>query len=300
MEAGDVRPVKAGRVRDVYTVETGMYDVSGYGCVYVRDGNDPAIIESGIGTNHDRLVTGIEQCGVALNDVSAILLTHVHLDHAGGVGQLVETCPNATVYVHERGAPHLIDPDRLVAGTKSAVGDQWRYYSEPVPVPEDRIQSLSDGATVRLGDDRLDVIETTGHASHHLSFHDPANDAILTGDAAGLWLAGQEQVAPSTPPPEFDLDRTLTDIERLRAVGAETLLYTHYGPAIGADERLAAYETTIRDWVRTVRTAIDEGETDAEIVDATVDRYGFAAEWGVEKARAETRVNVAGIRAGTD
>ena len=126
MDVGDVRPVTTGGCTDLYLVETGMFDVTGYGGVYVLDAHQPAIIETGIGTNHEVVLGALAELGIAPESIGVIAVTHVHLDHAGGAGFLADACENATVTAHERGAPHLVDPDRLVAGTKAAVGDAWQ------------------------------------------------------------------------------------------------------------------------------------------------------------------------------
>ncbi|MFW5935421.1 MAG: MBL fold metallo-hydrolase, partial [Halolamina sp.] len=124
MAIGDVTAVEGAE--DVHYVDTGMYDVPEYGSVYVIDGERPAVVDSGTGGDYERIADALDELGIDALD--AVVLTHVHLDHAGGAGHLLADHPDAQAYIHERGARHLIDPERLVAGTKDAVGEQWQYY----------------------------------------------------------------------------------------------------------------------------------------------------------------------------
>jgi glyoxylase-like metal-dependent hydrolase (beta-lactamase superfamily II) len=168
MTIGDVQTV--ADATDVYYVDTGMYDAAEYGSVYVIDGERTAVVDSGTGGGYDVLTDGLEELGI--DSLDAVVLTHVHLDHTGCAGHLLEDYPDAQMYVHERGARHLIDPDRLVAGIKDAVGEQWQYYAGPVPVPEERLTRLADGDKVGLGDRTLTAHEAPGHAPHQHVFHD--------------------------------------------------------------------------------------------------------------------------------
>jgi glyoxylase-like metal-dependent hydrolase (beta-lactamase superfamily II) len=154
MAIGDYSPVETGDSDDYYYLDTGMYDVERYGTVYLLDAERPAILDTGIGTNYEFILEALEGIGIGPEDVGAIVPTHVHLDHAGGAGYLAEACSNADVYVHRIGAPHLVDPSRLVEGTKRAVEDQWEYYAEPRPIDEERIVDLEDGDAITAFEDR--------------------------------------------------------------------------------------------------------------------------------------------------
>ncbi|MFB6121296.1 MAG: MBL fold metallo-hydrolase [Halobacteriaceae archaeon] len=293
MAIGDVRPVPS--CTDVHYVDTGMYDVPAYGAVYVIPGPRPAVVDTGIGADRERVLAALREAGVAPDELDAILLTHVHLDHAGGAGYLAERAPDATVYVHERGARHLADPGRLVAGTKDAVGDMWTYYDEPKPVPVERITELDDGDRVALGNRTLTAHHAPGHAPHQVVFHDDRDDAVFTGDAAGIWVPDRETVAPTSPPPQFDLEQCLADVEMIRNLDPETLLFAHFGP--GPDDVagvLDEYERTLSAWVEDVAAARAEADDDEAAIAALVEDAPFADVWGAEKARAEVRLNARG------
>ena len=294
MSPGDVFDVEP--CPGVSYVDTGMYDTAEYGSVYVIDADRPAIVDTGIGTNHERILDALDEQGIERADLEAILVTHVHLDHAGGAGYLAEACPNADVYVHEVGARHLVDPDRLVEGTKQAVGDQWQYYVEPEPVPEDRIVELTDGDTVDLGSRELTAHHAPGHAPHQVVFEDHSCDAVFTADAAGIWVPEQDRVRETSPPPNFDLEQCIDDVEMLRRLEPETLLYAHFGPGPDdTDAVLKQYEQVLRDWVDAVEAEVVERGSE----EATIDHFAATTEvqyvWGEHKAQAETAMNVRGV-----
>ncbi len=300
MAIGSVREVTAGDCTDLHYVDTGMYGTDEYGAAYLLDGEHPVIVETGIGTNHDRILEALDDVGIAQEALQAIVVTHVHLDHAGGAGFLAEACPNAEVYVHERGAPHLVDPERLVDGTKAAVGDQWRWYTEPDPVPADRVVELADGDVIDLGEYTLRAHEAPGHAPHQHVFELPEQRAVFTGDAAGIWIPTLERIRETSPPAQFSLEGCLKDLEMLAAIDPDVLLYTHFGPR-EVDGRLEAildtYAEILRNWVRTVEEVRDEYEDDEAVANALAAAVDpdVVEIWGQEKASAETAMNVRGV-----
>jgi len=294
MEPGDVAPVES--YLDTYYVDTGMYATAEYGSVFIIDAERPAMIDTGIGTNHQYLLDALDEIGIARDELEVIAPTHVHLDHAGGAGYLAEECPNADVYIHEIGAPHLVDPSRLVEGTKRAVGGQWQHYVEPKPVPEDRIVELSGGDEIDLGDRVLDVIHAPGHAPHQVVFHDADAGGVFTADATGIYVPKLDVVRETTPPPNFDYEQCLADVETIRDLEPETLMYGHFGPYSGdVDAKLEEYEDVLDDWVDTVAAALDEyGDADAA-AEYLAENAGMADLWGTEKAHEETKMNARGV-----
>jgi len=300
MAIGDVTAVTEGACTDVHYVDTGMYGVAGYGAVYLVDAERPALVDTGIGADRERVFALLDAVGVDREELATIALTHVHLDHAGGAGFLVEDCPNAEVVVHERGAPHVVDPSRLVAGTRAVVGDQWRHYADPDPVPEDRVRAIAGGDRIDLGDRALVAHRAPGHAPHQVVYASPADDAVFTGDAAGLFVPERDAVLPTTPPTQFDYPRALADLHTIARLDPGALLYAHFGPA-GAAGRLAEYARALAEWVTDVAAeraaARGRGETDPD--DAVVERFladtDLDAVWGEEKARAEVALNVRGV-----
>lgn len=294
MSLGEVEEATAGRTSDLYYVDTEVYDVAEYGAIYILDAERPALIDTGMGTRYEVLLDAMADVGIDPADLAVIAPTHVHLDHAGGVGYLVEECPNAEVVVHEIGAPHLVDPDRLWEGTKAAVGDQIQYYAEPKSVPEERITEITDGDTVDLGDHALEVHHVPGHASHQTAFYDPANDGVFTADAAGAYTPSTDRPRPLTPPPSFDLEQALADVETLQALDPSALYYSHFGDS-EPDGLLEEYAAVLREWVGDIETARGRYEDDDALVEAFVAETDAVDIWGEHKGRGETRMNVRGV-----
>jgi glyoxylase-like metal-dependent hydrolase (beta-lactamase superfamily II) len=292
MAIGDIDPVPDAP--GVYCVDTGMYDTEGYGSVYVVDADRPALVDTGIGTNYERILDALAEVGIEPAALECIVPTHVHLDHAGGAGFLARECPNADVYVHEIGAPHLVDPERLWAGTKQAVGALFEHYTEPEPVPEERIVTLADGDVLDLGDRALDVHHAPGHAPHQVVLFEPDARTLFVADAAGIYVPPLAEIHPTSPPPNFDLEACLADVATQQALEPETLCYGHFGPA-PADDRLAEYAAVIEGWVEAIADARAELEDDEAVVERFVEANDLDAVWGAAKTDPEARMNVRGV-----
>ncbi|WP_254527752.1 MBL fold metallo-hydrolase [Natrinema gelatinilyticum] len=299
MEVGDVREVTTGTCSDLYYLDTGMYETSEYGAVYIIDDDDrPAVVDTGIGTNYDLLADALADVGIERDDLAVIAVTHIHLDHAGGAGFLARDCPNADVYAPAIGADHLIDPSQLVAGTKRAVGDQWDYYVEPEPVPEDRIVPIEDGDVIDLGAHELRVHATPGHAPHQVVFEDPGNDAVFVADAAGIWVPETEEIRETSPPSQFDLEQCLEDVETLKELDPDVFLYSHFGPRSVGDDAgpaLEEYATVLSKWVAAVESKRDEVADDEAVIEHFVDSAAMDDVWGEAKSSAETEKNTRGV-----
>ena len=281
----------------VHYLDTGMFDTAEYGAVYVVDAERPAVVDTGVGAHYERILDSLGEVGIAPEDLAVVALTHVHLDHAGGAGYLLDACPNAEVYVHEIGAPHLVDPERLVEGTKRAVLDEWAFYADPRPVPAERVTELTDGDAIDLGDRTLTAHYVPGHAPHQVAYRDDRDGALFPGDSAGIWVPSVGELHPTSPPPNFDLEQCLADVETLRALDPEVLLYPHFGPrADDPDGALVAYADVLDEWVTAVTEAAAEMDRDALVdhfADRNVERVGPV--WGERKARAEASLNVRGV-----
>jgi glyoxylase-like metal-dependent hydrolase (beta-lactamase superfamily II) len=299
MTAGDVTPVPDST--GVHYLDTGMYDSPEYGTVYLLEAAEPAVIDTGIGADRERVFDALDAVGIGRDGLAHVVLTHVHLDHAGGAGYLAAENPDATVHVHERGARHLVDPGRLIAGTKAAVGEQWRHYAEPRPVPEGRVAPLPDEGAIDLGDRRLRARSAPGHAPHQVVLHDPGAEAVFVGDAAGLYVPERAIAYPTSPPPNFDLAAAVADTKTIAGLDPDRLLYTHFGPApadgAGSDPAtlLADYADRLRAWVADVERVHDDLGEEAAVIDHFVAESDLAAVWGETKTRYETALNVRGV-----
>jgi len=294
MALGDVYEATAGDSTDLYYVDTEMYDTPEYGSVYILDAERPALVDTGIGTHYETILEAMAEVGIAPADLEVIAPTHIHLDHAGGAGYLADECPNADVYIYELGASHLVDPDRLWAGTKTAVQDEIQFYAEPEPVPEDRLVELADGDTVDLGDHRLEVHHAPGHAPHQAVFYDPANEGVFAADAAGIYTPTTPSVQETSPPSNFDLEGCLADVEMLQGLDPGAIYYGHFGDH-PADDLLAEYARVLEAWVEAVEAARERYDTDEAVIEHFQERTDKAQYWGERKAQAETRMNVRGV-----
>ncbi len=228
---------------------------------YVLKGERIAIVETGPTLSIPNLLIGLEELNVKPDEVIYVTLSHVHIDHSGGVGTLLRRLPNAKVIVHSNGAPHLIDPTRLWAASQETLGIVTEAFGKPEPVPEEKIIVATDGKILELGNGlRLEVIETPGHASHNLSYYEQLNQGIFVGDAAGAYFAEFDTVFPTTPPP-FRPDIASASLERLIAFNPKVLYYSHFGKALDAIARLRNYQLQIKVWLNIVEEGLRREET---------------------------------------
>ena len=230
----------------------------------ISDGGRLALIDPGPSTCLDTLELGLQRQGLRLSDVTHLLLTHIHLDHAGATGTIVRRYPDVTVLVHERGAAHLVDPARLIASATRLYGDRMEaLWGEIAPVPATNLVTLSGGERVDVGDRTFDVAYTPGHASHHVSYFDSSSGIAFVGDAAGVCI-DDGYVFPPTNPPEVELEAWRASIERIDAWAPRSLFLTHFGPAREAGPHLGAFLENLETMAGLVRTLLEEPGTDEE------------------------------------
>jgi glyoxylase-like metal-dependent hydrolase (beta-lactamase superfamily II) len=220
-----------------------------------------AIIETGPTCSIPNLLSGLEEIGVKNEDVDYIMVSHIHIDHAGGSGTLMRHLPNARLIVHPRGAPHIVKPEKLWEQSKLVLGKVAIAYQEIEPVPENRVITPSDGATFDLGGSvQVKVLETLGHASHHLAYFDTDSLGIFQGDAAGIYFPKLDATIPTAPAP-FHLEMTLASLQKMAQLQPKRLYYTHYGPVENAPERLKRYEAQLHLWASVISEAVKRGDT---------------------------------------
>ncbi|RLI21962.1 hypothetical protein DRO45_01605 [Candidatus Bathyarchaeota archaeon] len=228
---------------------------------YVLKGNRVGIIESGPSSTVQNLLSSLKELNVKTEDVAYVAVSHIHLDHGGGAGILLKHLPRAKLIVHPRGAPHMVNPEKLWNQATQVLGERiTRIYGRPEPVPQERIITAADGMVIDLGDDvKLKVVETLGHASHHLSYYDKLSDGIFTGDSAGIYVDKADVVVPTSPPP-FRLDIALASIDKMMRLKPKSLYYTHFGKGTDAVERLRTYKEQLKLWARIAKEGIERGE----------------------------------------
>lgn len=266
-------------------------DVPGVIAAHVFDtGDGLAVVDVGPGSTLPALEAGLAALGATLSDVRHLLLTHIHLDHAGGAGTLLERSPRARAYVHERGAAHLSRPERLLASAGQIYGGEMdRLWGEMRPTPPDRLKVLSGGETLRLGTREVRPLSTPGHAVHHLAYH--VEDDLFVGDVGGIRLDARQTPRAPTPPPDIDLAAWRRSVETLREVDARTLYLTHFGAYPQAPAHWDGLLATMEQDARRVQAGLEAGEALEAITERFTDelmaelraegadlpdRYGFA------------------------
>ena len=233
----------------------------------LRGAGGVALIDPGPSTTLETLRRSLEHKGIPLGEVRQLLLTHIHLDHAGATGTLVRDHPAIEVFVHERGAPHMADPAKLVASATRLYGEanMARLWGEFLPVPQANLRVLRGGETITAGGRELDVAYTPGHASHHVSYFDRAARVAFVGDTAGICRGPGTYVMPPTPPPDIDLESWRGSEARILAWDPDTLFLTHFGPFHGARVQFQQLRDNIEAWNRIVRRLIaDAGLTEEQ------------------------------------
>lgn len=261
----------ATRVRrlapDLWLLDTLFQGVPGVIASYLLTGpSGLALVDVGSAATLDTLLAAIRATGHQPEEIEHILLTHIHLDHAGATGALLRHAPHARVYVHSIGAPHLVNPDKLILSASRIYGDQMqRLWGEMLPVPEESISLLEEGVEVQAGERTLRALYTPGHAIHHVAFHDAAHAVVFPGDAAGVQLEDVAYVRPPTPPPDLNLEDWSATIERLRALQPETLYLPHFGPVAGSDRHFAELRDRLYAWGEIVARGMRQGENDQQL-----------------------------------
>ncbi|KEO82124.1 MBL fold metallo-hydrolase [Tumebacillus flagellatus] len=216
----------------------------------VRGESKTALFEVGSSHAAQNILDSLDVLGIKPEEIDYVIVTHIHLDHSGGVGYILPNFPNATVLCHPRAARHLIDPTRLIAGASAVYGDDLeRIFGKILPVAEERVRAMEDGEALDLGGRTLTFYDSPGHARHHCSIHDSGSQGIFTGDTVSIRyvpeLTGWDFTClfPSTSPSEFDREAVFRTVEKLRALNPERIYHTHFGATEPASY---AFERTLR------------------------------------------------------
>jgi glyoxylase-like metal-dependent hydrolase (beta-lactamase superfamily II) len=268
---------------------------------YLVEGPAPVLVETGSQSSVPALLRALQDHGVAPGDLAGVAVTHIHLDHAGGVGDVARAFPNATVYVHEKGARHLADPARLIDSAATVYGDLLdSLYGRLDPTPPERLHVLADGETVDVGGGRtLTTVDSPGHAKHHLALHDSESGILFAGDAVGVRLPDVGVLRPATPPADFDLDQALHSLQRFKERRPAGVALAHYGLLPDPVGMLDEAEETLRRWAETAERAWQAGE---DIAAALTREVAKPAEGLPEEAQARMETlngvhsNAAGLR----
>ncbi len=246
MPAPTVRELGEGRL----LLDLDFRDTEGLIASYLLPEADGyALVETGPTTCRDALLGGLAAAGVDPTEVRHVFVTHIHLDHAGGVGALMEALPRATFYAHEAGVPHLVDPSKLIASARRA----WGAAADPLwgtilPVPPGRLVALTGGERFPLRGGELETIATPGHAKHHLAYFDTRLGGLFTGDGAGVRLERSDHLRPAVPPPDLDLELLYSSLDAMRRREPRLVLFSHFGPSPDGIRDLVRYRAIVEEW----------------------------------------------------
>lgn len=260
----------------VYVIDTQHVRNKGTVCAYLLPGENGkfALIETGPSSTLPTVKEGIAEAGFALENLEAILVTHIHLDHAGAAGTLAKIS-GAKVYVHEIGAPHLHDPSRLMNSATRIYGDKMdTLWGGMTPIPKEQLQILSGGETLNILDREIRAFYTPGHASHHLAYA-LDDGSIFTGDVGAIRLTGSDVIRPALPPPEIDLETWAASVDTLLAAKPKRLLLTHFGEVKDAEAHLRRIPERNQSWADVILEGMQAGEDTAELV-ARISAHGNA------------------------
>ena len=258
---------------DLWVLDTVAQGTPGVIASYLLEGAQGiALVDVGSAATLERLLAAIRSAGHDLRELHTIVLTHVHLDHAGATGSLIALAPHARVLVHPLGRPHLIDPSRLIASASRIYGDRMaELWGDMLPVPADRVTEIADNEVLCIGRRTLTALHTPGHAVHHIAYHDPQGHALFAGDVAGVRLESMRFVRPPTPPPDLDLEAWSTSIARLSALQLDRLYLPHFGVARMVAAHLGELEARLYAWGELIVAGMRAGkESDALAHDLAV------------------------------
>lgn len=273
---------------------------------FLVEGPQPALVETGARTSVETVRDTLNAAGLGPADLRWLVLTHIHLDHAGGVGDLAQAFPDATVVVHQRGARHLADPTRLVDSAARVYGPLLdSFYGRMLPVPQDRLVAADDGYRIDVGNGRsLLMVDSPGHAKHHHAVLDEHTGTLLVGDAVGVRLPEVGVLRPAVPPPDFDLEQAVASLRRFAALKPTQVVLTHYGTVPDAMATLDEAERILHEWVAVAEQVMRDSDsaTVDDIAAALAERFAEPPERITAQAREKLEVlngfhsNAAGIQ----
>jgi glyoxylase-like metal-dependent hydrolase (beta-lactamase superfamily II) len=282
----------------------------------VVDDGRAAFVDTGAAPAAPRLLAALDEVGIAREQVDYLFLTHVHLDHAGGAGQLMQALPNARAVLHPRGAPHLVDPTRLIAGSIQVYGEALyrQLYGELIPIPAERVIVTEDGQRLQLGRRTFEFIDAPGHARHHHCPIDLDHREIYSGDNFGICYREFDTdrgpfMLPTTTPVQFEPDALHATIDRLMSYRPQRILQTHFGPVTDLERLAVDLHAALRELVRIARTHAGAPNRPARIeremfdyFNARLDEHGYAGDLTRRHAFIDddVRLNTAGLEVWLD
>lgn len=276
-------------LRAIDTRTAGMSKVT---AGYLIDAPRPALVECGPALSIDHVITTLHDLGMDPGDLAYLVLSHIHLDHAGGAGDVAAAFPSATVVVSEIGARHLVDPERLNASSRRVYGDLMdTVYGDCTPIDPQRVRGVADGETLDLGGGRIiDLLHTPGHAKHHIAAYDRDSGALFVGDSVGVKMPGMTTIRPATPPPDFDLVLAERTLQRYRDLQPSVVYLAHYGAVDPPAEALQEASDRLALWAETAEAAYVEHNEIDHVAETLARRFADEVRPDPDDDEAERRV----------
>jgi glyoxylase-like metal-dependent hydrolase (beta-lactamase superfamily II) len=235
-------------------------------------GDKKFVIDPGPASTLPTLIAELAALGVEIADLDAILLTHIHLDHAAATGSLVRQNARIKVFVHAKGAPHMVDPSKLLGSAIRLYGDKMdAMYGEFLPVPAENLHILNGGERLHFGKRELRVLYTPGHASHHVTYFDVADGVAFVGDNAGICVEGNSFILPATPPPDINLEVWNASLDAISELRPDRLFLTHFGFSDEPAQHIESYRECLARWGELVGTLLSSGKDENETMKAFSD-----------------------------
>ena len=245
----------------IYLIDDQLYSIPKWGSVYLIDEVKKALIDTGPTTSANTVLEGLKQVGVRPEDMDYLIVTHVHLDHAGGAGFLLKGMPQAQVVVHHKGAKYLVNPEKLVGSVMATQGEEaMAKLGEVVPLESEQIKPVNENDELRLSENQvLKFIDAPGHAPHELCIYESRNNGLFSGDAIGISVAENKVLLPLTPPPSFDLALYLDTLERLMVLQVKIIYFAHFGASNKARGNLQQARDRLQVWAEIGAKAAETG-----------------------------------------
>lgn len=257
------------RIReDLAYIDLNLFGMKRGSATHVLMGDGVTLIETGVPASASYILEGLRKLGPSKEEVRRILVTHVHLDHAGGVGPLVREMPWVQVYIHERGVRHLIDPSALLESTRRAMRDLFSLFGEILPVPEKNIVGVTNETLEIGGGKRLRIFEAPGHAPHHVCFYEESFRDLFCGEALGNYYEFEEGplLIPAVAPPAFDLEANIETIHRIERMEVNQLLFSQFGSIRDVKQITVQAAEQLRNWEGRIRGALAKGKDPEQII----------------------------------
>lgn len=250
---------------NIFLIDNLLYNIPKWGSVYLINEEKKALVDTGPATSVDAVLDGLKKLGVDAKEINYIIATHIHLDHAGGAGELLKYMPRAQVVVHGKAARHLINPERLMKSFASTMGERMVQKTGSVtPIKEEKIMPVYGNEELQLSEKQnLRIFHMPGHAPHQLCILESRNNGLFSGDAIGISVAEGRVLMPATPPPAFDLELSLESLQNLKKLNANLIYFAHYDATDKVKESIETATTKLKTWHMLISQAFGDGGYEA-------------------------------------